>query len=127
MEIRKYETVMIFDPSLGEAQLKDETARFQKLIEGYGGSEVSPSLWGKKELAFSMKKHKYGTYVSFNFRAPGEGVVDSLTGVLRITDNVLKFETHRINERVRKFRGNPKRKNREGLEDELLDSAEVEF
>jgi hypothetical protein len=38
----------------------------------------------------------------------------------------LKFQTHKINERVRKFRGNPKRKTPVGG-DEFTEAAEGEF
>lgn len=124
--MRKYETVMVLNPNLGEAQVKDEAAKIEKLLETNGAKEITNSVWGKKEIAYPMKKNKFGTFVSFNYRAPSEGCVDTLTNVLRISDPVLKFQTHRINEKVRKFRGNPKRKTREGG-DEFGESAEADF
>jgi small subunit ribosomal protein S6 len=124
--MRKYETVMVLNPNLGEAQVKDEAAKVQKLLETNGAQEISNSIWGKKEIAYPMKKNKFGTFISFNYRAPSEGCVDTLTNVLRISDPVLKFQTHKINERVRKFRGNPKRKAPAGG-DEFSDSADSEF
>jgi small subunit ribosomal protein S6 len=124
--MRKYETVMVLNPNLGEAQVKDEAAKVQKLLETNGAQEISNSIWGKKEIAYPMKKNKFGTFVSFNYRAPSEGCVDTLTNVLRISEPVLKFQTHKINERVRKFRGNPKRKAPAGG-DEFSDSADSEF
>ena len=36
--------------------------------------------------------------------------MNALTALLRINEKVLKFQNHRINDRVRKFKGNPKRK-----------------
>ena len=124
--MRKYETVMVLNPNLGEAQVKDEAAKVQKLLETNGAQEISNSIWGKKEIAYPMKKNKFGTFISFNYRAPSEGCVDTLTNVLRISEPVLKFQTHKINERVRKFRGNPKRKAPAGG-DEFSDSADSEF
>ena len=124
--MRKYETVMVHNPNLGEAQVKDEAAKVQKLLETNGAQEISNSIWGKKEIAYPMKKNKFGTFISFNYRAPSEGCVDTLTNVLRISEPVLKFQTHKINERVRKFRGNPKRKAPAGG-DEFSDSADSEF
>jgi len=124
--MRKYETVMVLNPNLGEAQVKDEAAKIQKLLETNGAQEISNSIWGKKEIAYPMKKNKFGTFISFNYRAPSEGCVDTLTNVLRISDPVLKFQTHKINERVRKFRGNPKRKAPIGG-DEFAESGEADF
>ena len=124
--MRKYETVMVLNPNLGEAQVKDEAAKVQKLLETNGAQEISNSIWGKKEIAYPMKKNKFGTFISFNYRAPSEGCVDTLTNVLRISEPVLKFQTHKINERVRTFRGNPKRKAPAGG-DEFSDSADSEF
>lgn len=124
--MRKYETVMVLNPNLGEAQVKDEAAKVEKLLQSNGATEISNSVWGKKEIAYPMKKNKFGTFVSFNYRAPSEGCVDTLTNVLRISDPVLKFQTHRINEKVRKFRGNPKRKTG-GAGDEAGEAADAEF
>ncbi|MFM1846774.1 MAG: hypothetical protein RL417_248 [Pseudomonadota bacterium] len=124
--MRKYETVLVLNPNLGEAQVKDEAAKIEKLLETNGAQEISNSIWGKKEIAYPMKKNKFGTYLSFNYRAPSEGCVDTLTNVLRISDPVLKFQTHKINERVRKFRGNPKRKT-PVVGEEFTEAAEGEF
>jgi small subunit ribosomal protein S6 len=124
--MRKYETVLVLNPNLGEAQVKDEVAKFQKVLETNGAQEVSNTIWGKKEIAYPVKKNKFGTYLSFNYRAPSEGCVDTLTNLLKISDPVLKFQTHKINERVRKFRGNPKRKAVTGGDDGV-DVVESEF
>jgi len=120
--MNKYETVVVLEPSLGEGQVKDEAARLQKVLETNGATEIDLSVWGKKELTHAMKKQRFGTYVAFTYRAPGEGVVQPLTSLLGLTDTVLRFQTHRINERPRKVKVNPKRKTRpsdelgEGLE-----------
>ena len=110
MEMRKYETVMVYESNLGEAQVKEENNRYQKLLETNGAKEIAFSIWGKKELANPHRKPEYGTYVSINFKAPSDGTVAALTNLMRLTDNVMKFQSHLIRQRVRKVKVNPKRK-----------------
>ncbi len=112
--VRKYETVIVFNSTLGEAQVKDESAKIQQLLASNGAEDISINNWGKKELAHHMKKQKFGSYVAFNYRAPGNTTNQAVTGVLRIAENVLRFQTHVISDRVRKFKGNTKRKTSAG-------------
>ena len=128
--MRKYEAITIFDPSLNDAQLKDEVKKVETLIKTRGGSEILVDSWGRKEIAYAVGRHKFGHFVCFNFSVDRDeegthSLVDNLVGILRITDAVIKYQVHKIHERVRKFRGNPKRKPEMG--DEFGDSQEAEF
>ena len=106
--MRKYETVVVFDPDFSESRLKDEIHRVQTLIDNSQGQEVQVSNWGKKEIAYLAGKGRFGHYVAFNFSSGHADIIKDLAFNLRIMEGVLKFQSHRINERVRKFKGNPK-------------------
>lgn len=128
--MRKYEAVTIFDPSLNDAQLKDEMKKIETLIKTRGGQEITVDSWGRKEIAYPVGRHKFGHFVSFHFGVERDetgthAVVDHLVGILRITDSVIKYQVHKIEDRFRKFRGNPKRKPEMG--DEFGDGLEADF
>lgn len=107
--MRKYETVVVFAPSLGEAELKDAIKKVQGIIESRGGTEITVNPWGKKEIAYPVGKNTHGHFICFNFSSENSDLVAELTALLRITERVIKFQTHRLNETSRKFKGNPKK------------------
>lgn len=122
--VRRYETVVIFHPTLGEAQVKEEIARFQKVVEDGGGQQFSSEIMGKRELAYAMKKQKFGCYVTFTFNAPSEGVLETLSGLMRIADSVLKFQSHRLSDPSRKIKLNPRSKAGDYGNDEFNDGSD---
>lgn len=123
----KYETIVLLDPNLGEAQVKDEQKKIEDLFKANGATSVSSDRWGKRPLSYQMGKHSYATYVWFGYDSEVSSVVSESTNVLRLSDLVLKFQTHRIYERVRKFKGNPKRLTEPQVLDEDMDLGELEY
>ena len=107
--MRKYESIVVFAPTLGEARLKEETTKIENLIQAQQGQNLKVDSWGKKEIAYPVEKHKFGHYRCFCFETDNHAIIDVLQGQLRISDSVIKFQTHRLNEKVRKFKGNPRR------------------
>jgi small subunit ribosomal protein S6 len=107
--MRKYETVLVLNPDLSEADLKEELKKIEGQLQTNEAQSIKTDRWGKKELGFRMRKRTTGHYVCMTFESENSALIDVATSLLRINDNVLKFQTHRINEKVRKFRGNPRR------------------
>ena len=120
--MRKYETVLVLNPDLSEADLKEELKKIENLVQANGGQSIHTDRWGKKELGFRMRKRTVGQYVCLTFESENSELMNSLTSVLRIHDHVLKFQSHRISDRVRKFKGNTRRSSAGGDE-----SADGEF
>jgi small subunit ribosomal protein S6 len=110
LTMRKYELIVVFEPNLNDSQLKDETKKVQSLLEANQAEGVQVNSWGKKEIAYLVSKNRYGNFIAFNFNGENPKLISTVSSQLRISDNVLKFQAHRINERVRKFKGNPRRK-----------------
>ena len=106
--MRKYETVVIFDPALNDERVNEEIKKVEALITSHKGTNITVKNWGRKAIAYLVKKSKNGVFVSFDYETDNSGLIDSVTGILRITETVLRFQNHRKNERVRKFKGNPK-------------------
>ncbi len=65
--LRKYETVYIFDSTLEEAQVNERLERFHALIKQDGAPELTVNNWGKRTLAYPIKKREMGNYVIANF------------------------------------------------------------
>lgn len=109
MEVRKYESVVVFNPRLNDAQIKDEVKRFEGVLSSNRAKITGVEQWGRKEAAFCFKKERQGFYVVFNYETDNHEAPAALQTLLRIADSVHKFQTHVIKSKVRKFKGNPKR------------------
>ena len=63
-----YEVVYIFDPSLDEEAITQKLAHFQTLVQ-VAGDEPKYNHWGKRTLAYPIRRHDTGYYVVANFAA----------------------------------------------------------
>ena len=83
-----YETIMIINSNLEEATIKSTVEKFEALINANGKVE-STEEWGKKKLAYPIKKQAEGYYVLVNFTSNPE-FIDELDRIYNITDEVIK-------------------------------------
>ena len=95
--MNKYESVFIVNPSVEEDKVKALIQKFSDLINSDGKVEKVEEE-GKKALAYEVKKNKEGYFTTIFFESKPE-VVAELERVYRITDDVIKFMTTRINEK----------------------------
>lgn len=109
MEVRRYESVVIFNPRLSEVQIKEEIKKIESLLEKHEASISGVDTAGKKELAYEFNKQRFGYFVTFNYETKNFEVANELHSVLRIADSVHKFQTHLVKSKARKFKGNPLR------------------
>jgi ribosomal protein S6 len=121
--MKRYETVVVFDAALNDAQVQEEVKKISDLLTQQGATEVRATSWGRRDLSFRMHGKRLGFYYSVEFsfdhmQASGiEGnagerklnIVDELQRVLFINDNVLRFQTILSSVRERRFKGNLKR------------------
>jgi small subunit ribosomal protein S6 len=64
--MREYEMVVIFHPELDENALNDLIKRISGWVTEDGGEIVKTDIWGKRELAYSIRKQNQGQYVLIN-------------------------------------------------------------
>ena len=85
-----YESVIIYNTNLDEAALDKQIESVEKIIGAHGGSLQKKEVWGKRELAYHIKKKKFGTYVELHFDGDS-GLVSDLERQLNINTQVLRF------------------------------------
>ena len=91
--MNNYESIIIINSNLEEAAIKSAIEKVTDLIAKHGKVE-STEEWGKKKLAYPIKKQSEGYYVLVNFNSNPD-FIDELERVYKITDNVIKFITIR--------------------------------
>lgn len=93
--MRKYECFFMIQPELSEEAMAAVSAKLQGVVETNGGTIVSYDPWGKKKLAYPVKKNSYGYYILMTF-ASGPELVTELERIMRLDERVLKFITVKL-------------------------------
>ena len=88
--MREYELVFIVHPDLDDTALKDVIEKVSGWITEAGGSVSKIDLWGKRKLAYAIRKQKEGQYVLLStLMEPTFGV--TLERNLRFLEPVMRF------------------------------------
>ncbi len=114
--MRKYETVVVLAPEMEERDQKAFIEKLSGILKENGGSVERVDFWGKRKLAYPIKKKTEGFYICICYEADGERVRE-LERVLRVTESVLRYLTVKVKERkAREARSEPGRSLEQALE-----------
>lgn len=97
--MRRYETIYIANPNLDDEALKEIVTKFSDLIKKQKGSIVKIDAWGKRKMAYEVKRFDKGHYVLLDFCGLPE-MVTELERNLKLDDRILKYSTVKIDEDV---------------------------
>ena len=99
MLLRKYETVFILRPELPDEQMEAVRKRLTDAVTNTGGLEITYQDWGKRRLAYPLKKSPKGNYMYFRYLGEGATVLE-FERHLKVMDDVLRYLTVKLDERV---------------------------
>ncbi len=97
--MRPYETMIVFDTTVDAQAIQAALDRALETIRTHGGTPGAIDRWGKRPLAYEIKKRKEGYYVLAEF-AGTSATVDELHRILTLADEVLRFKILRRVERA---------------------------
>jgi small subunit ribosomal protein S6 len=87
---RQYEAVYIFDSALEETAINERLARFHALIHQNGVEPPQVTHWGKRTLAYPIKKHETGYYVVAKFEADATALPE-FERAIKLDEGVMRF------------------------------------
>lgn len=97
--MRRYEAVVIIEPDLADDEVKALTERYSDLIKSQDGEVIKIEDWGIKKLAYLVRKRDKGRYILFDF-VSGPTLISELERQFKITENVMKYLTVKLDEDV---------------------------
>src|ERR1700738_2400735 len=100
--MRIYEELFIVRPDAPEEEIDQLIEQLTTQISGEGGNVDKSEKWGVRKLAYRVQKRNEGFYVLLQFTSKPE-TVRELERRLRVSDQVLKFLTVRIDEKLKKI------------------------
>jgi len=90
--VNQYEVAVLYHPDL-EIDLEKGSTRVEKIITDNGGKITNTDNWGKRKLAYPIKRGQsleHAVYVFYTAELPAESV-KKIESLLNITDEVLRF------------------------------------
>jgi small subunit ribosomal protein S6 len=89
-DIREYELVYVLQPDVDPTTMNELRDRLAQAITSQQGEVLSTEVWGKRTLAYPIKKQVVGHYVLQRFQMAPEGTVE-LERLLRFNENVMRY------------------------------------
>jgi len=87
--LRDYELVVILSPEIEEQNIESSIEKLRQSITARGGEIVDTNHWGRRRLAYPIKRQLEGNYVISQIRLdPAE--IPGLESGLRIAEEVLR-------------------------------------
>jgi len=92
MGIKDYETMVVIDAMISDEAIDAEILSVEKKIELHSGEIKRCDKWGKRKLAYPIRKQTHGFYVIFYYKAESN-IVSDLERGFNINPNILRFLT----------------------------------
>ena len=96
--MRPYEIMVILDPTLDERTVAPSLETFLNVVRKDGGTVDKVDIWGKRRLAYEIKKHSEGIYAVIDLNAAPAAVLE-LDRQLNLNESVLRTKVLRPDER----------------------------
>ncbi|MBN2308813.1 MAG: 30S ribosomal protein S6 [Candidatus Hydrogenedentes bacterium] len=110
--MRTYEALYIVSPETGDDEIQTVVKQTESLVTDNGGAIVRSEVWGKRKLAYQVKRFTEGVYVLLRFQADPT-FIPRLEQYFRLSETVIRDlvvyfdeKTLRLEEEQKKQREN---------------------
>ena len=93
--MNNYETIFLVKPSLSDEEVQKTIEKIKGVIQKSGGEFTQAENWGKKKLAYEVRKEKRATYILLHFKGRGS-LVTELERNYRLDESIIKFITLKV-------------------------------
>ena len=93
--LRSYESVLILKPDIDEPRADGALEKIGEFIKSNGGACLKIEKWGKKRLAYRIRKNRFGIYLNI-YHTLDSAKVAELESKYRLFDLIIKFMVLRV-------------------------------
>ncbi len=97
--MKRYETLFIVQSELPSEDITAIIDRYSKIITDMKGTVLKVERWGKRKLAYLIRKQARGFYILIDFAGRRE-IVAELERILKFDDKVLKYMSLRLSDSI---------------------------
>jgi len=87
--LNPYEIAVLYHPDL-EIDLEKAEKKVASIIAENDGKITKTDNWGRRKLAYPIKKQEFAVYVFYSVEMPAEGV-RKIEQTFNITDEIIRF------------------------------------
>jgi len=95
MTKKMYESAVLISAALEEDQIQSIISRIKELISSSDGEITDIEDWGRKRLAYMIRKSKIGYYIIFQFNAYPQ-IISTLEKFYKLDENILRYLTIKL-------------------------------
>ena len=92
--LRNYEVMVILDPSIEERTVPDSLDKYLNVIRKDGGTVENVDVWGRRRLAYEVKKNAEGIYAVIKLSAE-PATVKEFDRQLTLNESILRTKVLR--------------------------------
>lgn len=97
--LREYETIYILKPDTINDRVGEVNERVKGIIEGRGGKVLNVDNWGKRKLAYEIRKELKGIYLYWQYLGNPD-IVAEFERNMRMLDAVIRYMTVKLDKDV---------------------------
>ncbi|MFH1213055.1 MAG: 30S ribosomal protein S6 [Candidatus Neomarinimicrobiota bacterium] len=97
--MRYYETLFIVNPNIEQEKFMQLIQAVKGEITRLNGAILNFEDWGKRRLAYPIKKHRYGSYILIQLESENISLVKELEGWMRLNQGILAYMTVVLDEK----------------------------
>ena len=91
--MRYYETMYIVNPSFETDRLNKVIDTLNEEFEKNKVKVINHYVWGKKRLAYPIRKHRYGNYIIIHFGNEEQNFLTNFGMFLKLNESVMRYQT----------------------------------
>jgi small subunit ribosomal protein S6 len=98
---RDYEIGFIINPEAAEDEVKKVIDSVVEIVKNAGGSIENVDEWGRRKLAYAIRRHHEGIYIFITVAVSGPAIFD-IERRLKLSEKVMRFVILRLDVRLAK-------------------------
>ncbi|MBI3600405.1 MAG: 30S ribosomal protein S6 [Nitrospinae bacterium] len=99
--MRPYESIFVLKPELNDKKIDEQVEKVKEFIEKSGGRVIAVEKWGKKKLAYLIKKNRFGVYILVRFESE-PALISNLQRNYKLNEDIIRYMTVLYREIVKK-------------------------
>lgn len=112
--MRTYEALYIINPTLEDDAIQTIVKEVETLVTNQGGTIVRSEIWGRRRLAYTVKKFTDGCYVLLRFTAKPE-FVQKIETHFKLNESFLRYLIVYFDDQLLKLEAEQQRRNLEEM------------
>jgi len=90
MKKKMYESTILINAALEDDQIQSIISHIKELISSNDGEITDVEDWGRRRLAYMIKRSKIGYYIIFQFNAYPQ-IISPLEKFYKLDENILRY------------------------------------